>query len=210
MADISDTFNSWLTDKLKSLNTDEVVYGNYIRAILDSNETEDEKSEALESVIAGITEENISEHVANILVAYKNLFSKELGPDVPEPTEDVEVRLARMMESQSLPTTTQRSYTAEELKIREAILSQYSQMSDGEEEEGDGEDDGVASGKPDCGIEKNTNAAAIVQQQREMREKAKLDSQKKKEKDKEDREKQKQMKEEKKEKRKTTKGERRR
>ncbi|XP_015120507.1 coiled-coil domain-containing protein 43 [Diachasma alloeum] len=210
MADTSDTFSSWLTDKLKSLNTDEVVYGNYIRAILDGNETEDEKSEALEGVIAGITEENISEHVASILVAYKKLFPKETVAEALEPAEEVEVRLARLMESQSLPTTTQRSYTAEELRIREAILSQYSQMSDGEEEEGDGDEDGVACAKPECGIEKNTNAANILQQQREMRERAKLDSQKKKEKDKEDREKQKQMKEEKKEKRKTTKGERRR
>ncbi|XP_063974467.1 coiled-coil domain-containing protein 43 [Diachasmimorpha longicaudata] len=209
MADTSDTFSSWLTDKLKSLNTDEIVYGNYIRAILDGNETEDEKSEALEGVISGITEDNISEHVASILVAYTKLFPKEKEAEASEPAEDVDVRLARMMESQSLPTTTQRSYTAEELRIREAILSQYSQMSDGEEEEGDGDEDGVAS-KPECGIERNTNAANILQQQREMREKAKLDSQKKKEKDKEDREKQKQMKEEKKEKRKTTKGERRR
>lgn len=101
------------------------------------------------------------------------------------PTEDVDVRLARMLESQSLPTTTQRSYTEEERRIREAILAQYSQMSDEDNSEGDGEEDGASGG--DCGIEKNLNAATIVQQEREKREKAKLESQKKKEKDKEDR-----------------------
>lgn len=101
------------------------------------------------------------------------------------PKEDVDIRLARMLESQSLPTTTQRSYTEEEKRIRDAILAQYSQMSDEENSEGDGEDDGASGG--DCGIEKNLNAATIIQQEREKREKAKLESQKKKEKDKEDR-----------------------
>lgn len=101
------------------------------------------------------------------------------------PLEDVDVRLARMLESQSLPTTTQRSYTEEERRIREAILAQYSQMSEEENSEGDGEEDGANGG--DCGIERNTNVSNIIQQEREKREQAKLESQKKKEKDKEDR-----------------------
>lgn len=58
-------------------------------------------------------------------------------------------------------------------------------MSDEDNSEGDGEEDGAGGG--DCGIEKNLNAATIIQQEREKREKAKLESQKKKEKDKEDR-----------------------
>lgn len=102
-----------------------------------------------------------------------------------EPAEDVDVRLARMLESQSLPTTTQKSYTEEERRIREAILAQYSQTPEEEDSEADGEEDGASGGE--CKIEKNRNAATIVQQEREKREKAKLDSQKKKEKDKEDR-----------------------
>lgn len=101
------------------------------------------------------------------------------------PTEDVDVRLAKMLESQNLQTTTQKSYSEEDRRLREAILAQYSQMSDEDNSEGDGEEDG-ASGV-DCGIEKNLNAATIVQLEREKREKAKLESQKKKEKDKEDR-----------------------
>jgi hypothetical protein len=108
------------------------------------------------------------------------------------PKEDVDVRLARMLETQSLPTTSHKStYTEEEKRIREAILAQYSQMSDQEESEGEGEEDGGGAGGGcaggDSGLEKNTNAAAIVQALREKRERAKLESQKKKEKDKEDR-----------------------
>ncbi|XP_066585737.1 coiled-coil domain-containing protein 43 [Prorops nasuta] len=201
-------FDTWLNKRLQALNTDEGVFGSYIRGILEGDETEDEKTEALESILAGITEDNISKHVAEILHAWTELCpAKELAA-APAPTEDMDVRLARMLESQSLPTTTQRSYTDEERKIREAILAQYSQMSDENDSEGEGDESGAGGG--DCGIEKNTNAATIAQQERERREKAKQESQKKKEKDKEDREKQKQLKEEKKEKRKTQKGERRR
>lgn len=132
-----------------------------------------------------LQEDNIGKHVAEILSAWAEWLPTEEVAAAPAPTEDVDVRLAKMLESQSLPTTTQRSYTEEERRIREAILAQYSQMSDEDNSEGDGEEDGAGGG--DCGIEKNLNAATIIQQEREKREKAKLESQKKKEKDKEDR-----------------------
>ncbi|XP_076298204.1 coiled-coil domain-containing protein 43 [Lasioglossum baleicum] len=208
MAVTINSFDSWLSKKLQALNTDEGVFGSYIKGILEGDETEDEKTEALEGILAAITGDNISGHVTEILSAWTKWLPVEDIAASKGPVEDVDVRLAKMLESQSLPTTTQRSYTEEERRIREAILAQYSQMSDEEHSDGDGEEDGASGG--DCGIEKNTNAAAIVQQEKEKREKAKLESLKKKEKDKEDREKQKQLKEEKKEKRKTQKGERRR
>lgn len=208
MAVTANSFDAWLSRKLQELNTDEGVFGTYIKGILESDESEDEKTETLEGILAGITKDNINKHVAEILTAWTEwLPAKDIATASPS-TEDVDVRLVKMLESQSLPTTTQRSYTEEERRIREAILAQYSQMADEGNSEGDGEEDGAGGG--DCGIEKNLNAATIVQQEREKREKAKLESQKKKEKEKEDREKQKQLKEEKKEKRKTQKGERRR
>lgn len=89
-----------------------------------------------------------------------------------------------MLESRSLPTMTQRMYTDDEKRIREAILAQYSETVDEEGSEEEGEEE-VASG--DCGLEKNMNAATIAQKEREKRERSKLESQKKKEKDKEDR-----------------------
>lgn len=123
--------------------------------------------------------------MSEILSAWAKWLPVEEEATSKEPVEDVDVRLARMLESQSLPTTTQRSYTEEEKRIREAILTQYSQMSEEDHSEGDADEEGASGG--DCGIEKNTNAATIIQQEREKREKAKLESQKKKEKDKEDR-----------------------
>lgn len=132
--------------------------------------------------------------------------------------EDVDTKLAKLLEGQQLATTVQRQYTPEELRIREQILSQYSTVEfDDEYDDGD---DGVAIASVAPGaaatstndplLVKNTNAHDVQQLAKERREQAKLDSKAKKDKDKEDREKQKQLREEKKEKRKTVKGERRR
>lgn len=52
--------------------------------------------------------------------------------EAPKPATDVDVQLAKLLESQVPAATTRREYTDEEKKIREAILSQYSQLSDNE------------------------------------------------------------------------------
>lgn len=113
----------------------------------------------------------------------------KLKPEEPKQStssEDVDVRLAKLLESQSLATTKQREYTEEEKKIREAILSQYSQMTDDEEEEGV-EDAQTGGDHKENGLEKNMNASTVMHAEKMKREQAKLDSQKKKDKDKEDR-----------------------
>lgn len=134
----------------------------------------------------------------------------------PTEAEDVDTKLARLLETKHITTTVQRQYTEEELKIREQILSQYSQVE--YDDEYDEENDEAAAGPStntthstnDPLLVKNTNAADVAALAKERREQAKIDSKAKKDKDKMDREKQKQLREEKKEKRKTVKGERRR
>lgn len=105
---------------------------------------------------------------------------------------DVDLKIAKLMESQSLGVTKQKEcseeqkkYTEEQKKIREAILSQYSQMSD--EEEDDEEPAAAGGDSKENGLEKNTNALTVAMAEKAKREQAKMDSQKKKEKDKEDR-----------------------
>lgn len=44
----------------------------------------------------------------------------------------VDAQLAKLMNTRCLATTAKKEYTDEEKKIREAILSQYSQLSDNE------------------------------------------------------------------------------
>lgn len=52
--------------------------------------------------------------------------------EAPKSAPEVDVQLAKLLEGQSLATTARREYTDEEKKIRDAILSQYSQLSDNE------------------------------------------------------------------------------
>lgn len=132
----------------------------------------------------------------------------------PKQIEDIDAKLAKLLENKHIATSVQRQYTEEELRIREQILSQYSQVEYDDEYDDEIEDTGASSSatheSKDPLLMKNTNASDVAQLAKEKREQAKLDSKAKKDKDKEDREKQKQLREEKKEKRKTVKGERRR
>uniref|UniRef100_A0A6M2DGH4 Coiled-coil domain-containing protein 43 n=1 Tax=Xenopsylla cheopis TaxID=163159 RepID=A0A6M2DGH4_XENCH len=203
MAAAGDNFSDWLNDKLQKLNTDETVFGTYITGILEGDESNEEKVEALEGILSEIILSDIPTVVKEIFDKWISCRPSEEESQVAE-IEDVDTRLARLLESQTLATTVQRQYTPDELRIREAVLAQYSQLSDeGEEEDGSGSE-------TDYDLVKNTNVSDVLQANKERREQAKLESQKKKDKDKEDREKQKQQKEDKKEKRKTQKGERRR
>lgn len=74
-------------------------------------------------------EKDISGHVEEIIEKWDSTRPKE---EAPKPVADVDIQLAKLLESQAPTTTTRREYTDEEKKIREAILSQYSQLSDNE------------------------------------------------------------------------------
>lgn len=54
MAASMNHFEPWLTAKLKSLKTDEGVFGSYISGILESEESIDEKRDALEGILSEI------------------------------------------------------------------------------------------------------------------------------------------------------------
>ncbi|KAL4712939.1 hypothetical protein ACJJTC_012009 [Scirpophaga incertulas] len=173
-------FEPWLSNKLKSLKTDEGVFGSYISGILDSADSIDDKKDALEGILSEIVDRDMSIHVTEILDKWESCQLKE---ESPKRTSDVDVdtQLSKLLESQAPTTTTRREYTDEEKKIREAILSQYSQLSDNENDEEDIEE----TESPD--LVKNTNAADVASAARERREQARLEAQRKKDKDKEDR-----------------------
>lgn len=54
-ANIQD-FPQWLNTKLQELNADETVFGSYIQGILDSDESSEEKNEALQSILSELVE----------------------------------------------------------------------------------------------------------------------------------------------------------
>uniref|UniRef100_A0A182VTX8 Coiled-coil domain-containing protein 43 n=1 Tax=Anopheles minimus TaxID=112268 RepID=A0A182VTX8_9DIPT len=199
-----DEFNSWLSSKLRASKADVSVFGSYITGILEGDENNEEKVEALEGILSAIIETDLEPFIKEILDKWNTCHSQ--GAEASKPKLDVEVQLAKLLEGQKLATKVEREYTEEERRIKEQILSQYSQLSESEPDEED--EEGATSSDPK--LVKNTNFSDVQALAREKREQAKLESQLKKEKDKQDREKQRQLREEKKEKRKTVKGERRR
>lgn len=214
-----DGFNSWLNAKLREFNTDEGVFGSYITGILEGDENNEEKTEALEGILAEIIESNLNGFITEILDNWNKCHSVAAAAETASKSKlDVDEQLAKLLENQKLATKVEREYTEEERRIKQQILSQYSQLSESEHEEDDDDEGGAAggggggpgAGSSEGGLMRNTNAADVAALVREKREQAKLESQQKKDKDKQDREKQKQLREEKKEKRKTVKGERRR
>lgn len=203
MAESVNEFQPWLLEKLRNLNTDEDVFAIYITSIVNGDETLEEKRSALDGILSELVKEGeVEECIDEILNKWDACQPKI--EQAPKKQPEVEIELAKLLETHTIAATAKKEYTDEEKKIREAILSQYSELSDGEEHGESGEVE-VASE-----LVKNTNAADVAAAARERREVARQEAQKKKEKDKEDREKQKQLKQEKKEKRKTQKGERKR
>ncbi|KAJ6647823.1 Coiled-coil domain-containing protein 43 [Pseudolycoriella hygida] len=164
-----ENFFTWLNIKLRELKTDENVYGSYISGILDSDESSEEKKEALEEILSQIIEVDIETHLQTILEKWQQCNAKIV--EHPRVAEDVNTKLAKLMESNSLPTTVVRQhYTPEELRIREQILAQYSQVELDECQEDDVNNGaGVAS---DPIMIKNTNASDVAQLAKERREQA--------------------------------------
>lgn len=56
MAAAIQEFPQWLNSKLQELNADETVFGSYIQGILDSDETSEEKNEALQGILSEFVE----------------------------------------------------------------------------------------------------------------------------------------------------------
>ncbi|XP_055379252.1 coiled-coil domain-containing protein 43 [Condylostylus longicornis] len=197
-----DDFKEWLISKLKPLEIDESVFGEYIIGILEDNDNENEKVESLEGILP-----EMSELIKEIVLKWN-----DFNVDVNKKTEqsdskeiDIVKDMADILEKKLATSAAVKTYTDDEKRIREQILQIYSQTDVPEHDEDclDACDDG------DAGLEKNTNFLDVQLAQKARREAAKAESLKKKEKDKEDREKQKQLREQKKEKRKTVKQERR-
>lgn len=144
--------------------------------------------------------EQLNDVIKNITEKWEKTRPNEV--ETKKEVEDVDTKLAKLLENNCIATTVQRQqYTEEELRIRQQILAQYSQV---ELEEGDDDIEAgpvgaaSASGAANSGnvsnvekhdplMAKNTNASDVAQLAKERREQAKMDSKAKKDKDKEDR-----------------------
>merc|ERR1711915_320529 len=152
-------FDVWLKDTLVNLNTDDEVFSPYIKGILEGDEAADEKFEALQGVLEQITESGIDELCNTILKKWNlNLEATAMEQQPKEKQIEMDEKIAKIMESQAVSVVVPKTRSKADQKLKEAILAQYSQVSDGEESESDGEAE--ASGTGNSGLDtllKNTN-----------------------------------------------------
>lgn len=227
MTDTATDFNGWLHAKLRALNTDEAVFGDYIRGILEDEDATDgdsgaaEQREALHDILSQIVEDEAEiDAVLNAILARWTEHGAQHSPgggrQAPPAVAklDIDAQLAKLLDNSkticanSAAAKKRQPLSAEEMRIRDQILAQYSQV---ELDECDEDDDGgpppasavstaaLASSTGGAAVavdgvtqhdplmEKNTNKEDVAQLAKERREQARTDSKAKKDKDKDDR-----------------------
>ncbi|XP_046584280.1 LOW QUALITY PROTEIN: coiled-coil domain-containing protein 43-like [Haliotis rubra] len=205
-------YEEWLSQKLISLNpdVDGEVFVTYISGILDTDTSNEEKKESLEGIIAEVVSEGTEAVCEELIGKWEEINGQQnSGADGKCSVED---QLSEDLEHPELTVTKGRELTAEEKARKAAILAQYSQVSEGNDDSDSDDDPGGATGDADYLMCRNTNKADVDKTEREKRDKAKKESDEKREKDKQDREAQKAKAQDRKdtEKKRTQKGERRR
>ncbi|XP_061837952.2 coiled-coil domain-containing protein 43 [Nerophis lumbriciformis] len=203
-------FESWLNERLDTLEADREVYGSYILGVLQEEESDEDKWDALQGILSAFLGDDTLEEVCKqIINQWADCCSRSANK---RDAGDVEVQaIASMMEKQAQIVVRQKEVTEESKKRKEALLAQYANVTDGEDE-GEDEESPKAIAGQEKSMFKNTNAVEVLNRQKQKRDQAREDSQKKKEMDKMQREKDKLAKQDRKEKEKkrTQKGERKR
>nr|XP_056719722.1 coiled-coil domain-containing protein 43 [Euleptes europaea] len=207
-------FGPWLEARLEALGLDGDVYGGYVRGLLREAESDAERLEGLEAALAaGEPDEDVLQQVCREIV---KRWSEAQDVGTKEKKEDEIQAIASMIEKQAQIVVKPKEVSKEETLRKAALLAQYAEVTD-EEDEADGQDvSGAAAAAMTINSEqslfKNTNLTEVVNARKLEREHLRDESQRKKEQDKLQREKDKLAKQERKEKEKkrTQKGERKR
>ncbi|XP_019722096.1 coiled-coil domain-containing protein 43 isoform X2 [Hippocampus comes] len=211
-ADAGD-FERWLNERLDALEVDREVYGAYILGVLQEEESDEEKRDALQGILSAfLDEEDTLEDVCQEILKHWTEYCKRSANK--RDAGDAEVQaIASMIEKQAQIVVKQKEVSEESKKRKEALLAQYANITD-EEDEGEEEEspNGHIMPGQDKSMFKNTNVEEVLNRQKQKRDQAREDAQKKKEMDKMQREKDKLAKQDRKEKEKkrTQKGERKR
>ncbi|XP_006000220.1 coiled-coil domain-containing protein 43 [Latimeria chalumnae] len=208
-------FEVWLDKRLEELEVDKDVYASYIHGVLQEEENEEEKLDALQSILSAFLEEDSLLNVCKeIIMKWSDDITIHGSKGKNAQEEDEVQAIANMIEKQAQIVVKQKEVTEEEKQRKAALLAQYANVTD-EEDEGDEEEGAAASASlvnHNKSLFKNTNVEDVMNARKLEREKVKEEAQKKKEQDKLQREKDKLAKQERKEKEKkrTQKGERKR
>ncbi|XP_062389144.1 coiled-coil domain-containing protein 43 [Sardina pilchardus] len=207
--EINGEFENWLNERLDSLEVDRDIYSVYIHGVLQEEENDEEKIDALRGILSAFLEEDALETVCQEIIKQ---WTDYCAKTKVTQKADAEVQaIASLIEKQAQIVVKQKEVSVEEKTRKQALLQQYAQITDDEDEDEE-EPSGAMAIPSDKSLFKNTNVEEVLCRKKQQREQAKEDSQKKKEQDKMQREKDKLAKQERKdkEKKRTQKGERKR
>uniref|UniRef100_UPI00358FC148 coiled-coil domain-containing protein 43 n=1 Tax=Myxine glutinosa TaxID=7769 RepID=UPI00358FC148 len=178
------TCPEWLRDRLEELGVDADVYGAYIGGVMEGDESDAEKREALSDILSAMLEDTSLDDLCSEIVSKWNemqtcLHSSEGGEDSVQVLMGLMERQVLLVESAPASASTENNVEeAEERRRREALIAQYGMLEehDNVEEEEDGTS---ASGNTDEDpvMFQNTNASKVAQAQRETRERSRLETQ---------------------------------
>ncbi|XP_051988104.1 coiled-coil domain-containing protein 43 isoform X2 [Xyrauchen texanus] len=206
---IAGEFENWLNDQLDSLEVDREVYGVYILGVLQEEENDEEKKDALQGILSAFLEEDTLEEVCQQILKQWTECGSRSKVKGNQANDEVQA-IASMIEKQAQIVVKQKEVSEDARKRKEALLAQYANVTDVEDEE---EEEQTPVAIPsEKSLFKNTNVEDVLNRRKHQREQVKEDAQKKKEQDKMQREKDKLAKQDRKdkEKKRTQKGERKR
>ncbi|XP_007424898.1 coiled-coil domain-containing protein 43 [Python bivittatus] len=205
-------FEPWLEGRLEALGLDGDVYGGYIRGVLREAECDAERLEGLAGALAaGEPDEDVLQEVCKEIV---EKWSEAQNVGTREKKEDEIQAITNIIEKQAQIVVKPKEVLKDDTLQKAALLAQYAEVTDDEDEVDVHEDLGAAAMTiaSDKSLFRNTNLEAVMNARKLEREHLRDESQRKKEQDKLQREKDKLTKQERKEKEKkrTQKGERKR
>jgi len=198
-------FDTWLTEKMRSLNLDEEVYSDYLKSVLDESDDVEEMKESLSDILSGVLENNVPEIADELIKVWRKnqTVDNEVTEESTHHDDNIRALIGHQTQQEQLKFANKKSKNVDH-ELKRKLLAQYGEVSDGDEE--DESDDDETS--PSEFV--NVNAQAVIEKSQQEREKAKREFEEKKQQDKFNLAKDKQKKEERKDKEKsrTQKGER--
>ncbi|XP_070585630.1 coiled-coil domain-containing protein 43 [Erythrolamprus reginae] len=205
-------FEPWLESRLEALGLDGDVYGGYIRGVLREAECDAERLEGLAGALAaGESDEDVLQEVCKEII---KKWSEAQDIEISEKKKDEIQAITNIIEKQAQIVVKPKEVLKEDTLQKAALLAQYAEVTDDEDEVNAHEDLGAAAMPipSNKSLFKNTNLEDVMNARKLEREHLRDESQQKKDRDKLQREKDKLTKQERKEKEKkrTQKGERKR
>lgn len=207
-------FENWLSARLRTLGLDEDVFGSYVVGVLDSEDTDEERKDALIGILEGMTDHPVEDLCSEVIDRWKTSRAEAIKMRVQleeQKAAEKQNKLAEIMEKQASTVDTMKpAQEKSDNDVKKLLVVQYGHASDDELSDYNDEENAASTDK-DSGICKNANAQSVADREKDKRDKLKQENEQKKQQIKEAREKEKQKAEERKEKEKkrTQKGERR-